>query len=583
MMNPEPSYRRTDHKLIIYQLLPRLFGNLSQTNRPYGSREENGCGTLSGIDTPALRAIRELGCTHVWLTGIIDHATCTDHSFDGKPASPSETVKGRAGSPYAIRDYYSIAPDLSSGAGNGILEFRDLIARCHDQGLQVIIDHVPNHVARTYRSTQRPAGAMDLGAQDKPNLGFRLENDFYYLGPEALQLPEAAYGHARQQRPEDFQPSFVEQPARATGNDIFHINPGPDDWYETIKLNYGRSPQGQFLGHPGMPLWQKMRDILMFWADQGIAGFRCDMAAMVPPQYWDWVIREVRERHPALLFIAELYAPEEYETYLKAGFDYLYDKVGFYDTLRNVMTGVESAGALSRTWQQSGGFDHRMLRFVENHDEQRIASVHFCGGPEPGIPGMAAALFMHKGPVLFYSGQESGESGDESCGFSGEDGRTTLFDYWGLTRHQAWMNGGSFDGGSLDPSQQRILHEYGSLMRLASTEDVVRYGEFFDLQYAQEHGPHYDTSRCYSFLRHGSGSTLLFVLWFTEESSSLHVRIPALALSLSPLKDADMIRISSGPTPGAGDRTMAAAAIMETGIPFQAEAWSCTIFRLIPC
>ncbi|MBE0641217.1 MAG: alpha-amylase, partial [Bacteroidales bacterium] len=460
----------SNHKLLIYQLIPRLFGNKVSLNQPYGSRAENGCGTFADIDITALQAIKALGCTHIWLTGIIDHATCTDHAGIGKPSSPPETVKGRAGSPYAIRDYFDISPDLAIQPENRMAEFLDLTGRAHEQGLRVIIDHVPNHVARTYQGISRPAATKDMGEDDDTLLSFSPGNDFYYLPGSSLELPGEAYVQARPQMPEATSHTYTENPARATGNDVFHAQPGTNDWYETVKCNYGRSPHG--IGHytPIPPLWLKMKEILRFWALKGIDGFRCDMAGMVPVEYWEWVIHELKEEWPQLLFIAEIYEPWHYESYLRAGFDYLYDKVGFYDTLRNVMTGQEPASALSRSWQEGGEFRHRMLRFVENHDEQRIASKHFCGSPEPGIPATAAAMFLHPGPILLYNGQESGETGDEVSGFSGADGRTSIFDYWGMTRHQQWMNKGRFDGEGLDVLQKEILSEYQRLGTLATSE-----------------------------------------------------------------------------------------------------------------
>lgn len=100
-------------------------------------------------------------------------------------------------------------------------------------------------------------------------------------------------------------------------------------------------------------------------------------------EFWEWVIPQVKEKYPDLLFIAEVYNPAEYQNYLFRGkFDYLYDKVGLYDTLRNVACGYDSATAITRSWQRLGGIEKRMLNFLENHDEQRIASDFFASNPQ---------------------------------------------------------------------------------------------------------------------------------------------------------------------------------------------------------
>lgn len=570
-------HTKSNHKLLIYQLFPRLFGNKKNLNKPYGTREENGCGTFSDINTAALSAIRQMGCTHVWLTGIIDHATCS--SYHEKPASPPETVKGRAGSPYAIRDYYDVAPDLAEFTENRLEEFLELIQRVHQNGMKVIIDHVPNHVARTYQGKQRPAGIKNLGESDDQQVGFSVRNDFYYLPGETLVLPEHAYHQGRLQMPEVTEKTYREYPARATGNDVFRANPGANDWYETIKLNYGRSPEGGDYFTPPPPSWSGMKDILWFWASKGVDGFRCDMAGMVPVVYWEWVIRELKEEWPQLVFIAEIYEPWQYENYLRAGFDYLYDKVGFYDTLRKIMTGQEAASALSRSWQEGGEFRHRMLRFVENHDEQRIASRHFCGNPKPGIPAMAAALFLHPGPAMLYNGQESGESGDEVSGFSGPDGRTTIFDYWGMTKHQAWMNQGRFDGGVMDELHSSIIQEYSRLGQLATNEPAVAYGELFDLQYAQDPPPEYDSNNCFAFLRHFEESVLLFVLNFSPAELSVRVKIPGLAFHMTSLDEEGKIEI--GPLKqDEANQIRDASIIRDLGLPLSLGGHSVSIFRL---
>ena len=346
-------------KPIIYQLLPRTFANYNETRRHNGTLQENGCGTLNAITPKALRAIRDLGATHVWYTGVIRHATAQHNT--------AAIVKGKAGSPYAITDYYDIDPDLCENQRQRMKEFTDLVERSHKANLQVIIDFVPNHVAREYRSTCKPKGVEDLGATDNPAWAFSPLNNFYYIHePFAPQFDLQGYS---------------ENPARATGNDCFTAHPSKNDWYETIKLNYGVFYQngGEQQFDPIPNTWHKMLHILLFWAGKGIDGFRCDMAEMVPQAFWSWAIAQVKEQYPDILFIAEVYNPDLYRAYIAAGFDYLYDKVGMYDYLRGVTSKNWAVEGITQQWQAVDDIRTHMLYFLENHDEPRIASGFFCG------------------------------------------------------------------------------------------------------------------------------------------------------------------------------------------------------------
>ena len=396
-------------KPIIYQLLPRTFTNYNETRRHRGSMQENGCGTLNAITTKALNAIHDLGATHVWYTGIIRHATAMYNT-------PS-IVKGLAGSPYAITDYYDVHPDLCEDKRRRMKEFTDLVERTHKAGMDVIIDFVPNHVAREYHSTAQPRGVEALGANDNPEWEFSPLNNFYYM-PGQKFAPQF-----------DIQ-DYEEYPARATGNDCFSANPSVNDWYETVKLNYGVFYQGggekQF--DPIPDTWHKMLHILLFWASKQVDGFRCDMAEMVPVEFWTWAIEQVKKEYPNILFIAEVYNPTLYRDYLAAGFDYLYDKVGMYDYLRGVTSKNWPAEGITLQWQKVDDIRDRMLYFLENHDEQRIASGFFCGRGMCAEPAMIVAATLGTNPVMVYAGQELGEKGMDAEGFSGMDGRTTIFD-----------------------------------------------------------------------------------------------------------------------------------------------------------
>ena len=492
-------------KPIIYQLLPRLFTNYNETRRHGGSMQENGCGTLNAITTKALNAIHDLGATHVWYTGVIRHATAMYNT-------PS-IVKGLAGSPYAITDYYDVHPDLCEDKRRRMHEFLDLVERTHKAGMDVIIDFVPNHVAREYHSTAQPRGVEALGANDNPDWAFSPLNNFYYI-PGQKFAPHF-----------DIQ-EYKEYPARATGNDCFTASPSVNDWYETVKLNYGVFYQGggekQFTPIPDT--WHKMLHILLFWANKQVDGFRCDMAEMVPVEFWAWAIEQVKKEYPNILFVAEVYNPNLYRDYLAAGFDYLYDKVGMYDYLRGVTSKNWPAEGISQQWQKVDDIRDRMLYFLENHDEQRIASGFFCGRGMCAEPAMIVAATLGTNPVMVYAGQELGEKGMDAEGFSGMDGRTTIFDYWGVKSLQAWANHGKFDGANLDEEQKTLRAFYRQLLRVARSEKAITLGDMYDLTYAQAEG--FNKHEQFAYIRKYKKQLLLVVLNFDDRQVDMQVRIP---------------------------------------------------------
>ncbi len=152
-------------RIVVYQVLPRLFGNDSVAHIPHGTKEQNGCGRLADFTSQALNEIRLLGATHVWYTGIIEHATKTTYPDAGISADHPAVVKGCAGSPYAVKDYYDVDPDLAVEVENRRTEFRQLINRTHKAGLHVLMDFVPNHVARHYTSDAAPSGVEDWASR----------------------------------------------------------------------------------------------------------------------------------------------------------------------------------------------------------------------------------------------------------------------------------------------------------------------------------------------------------------------------------------------------------------------------------
>ncbi len=523
-----------DNKLIIYQVFTRLFGNNHNHCIYNGSLAENGCGKMADFTGKALDEIKKLGATHIWYTGIIEHATQTDYRrYNIRPDHPA-IVKGKAGSPYAIKDYYDVDPDLAKDVPERMKEFENLVQRTHRSGLKVIIDFVPNHVARQYHSDMQPDGTTELGANDDPKYAFSPYNNFYYIPQSELHGQFDMKGSAAE--------PYHEYPAKATGNNRFDAYPNITDWYETVKLNYGVDYQNGGTCHfdPTPDTWSKMLDILLFWAGKNIDGFRCDMAEMVPVEFWEWAIPQVKEKYPNLLFIAEVYNPNEYHNYLKRGhFDYLYDKVGLYDTLRGIICGNESATNITRCWQSLGGIEKQMLNFLENHDEQRIASDFFANNPWKAIPALVVAACMNTNPMMIYFGQEFGELGMDSEGFSGRDGRTTIFDYWSVDSIRRWRNGGRFDGRMLTENEKHLYAVYQRILTLCRQEKAIARGLFFDLMYANVGGWRFNEHRQYAFLRKCDNEILLFVVNFDSVSTHVAVNIPSHAFSYLQMPQVD--------------------------------------------
>ena len=513
---PFANFGTVNSRIVIYQLFPRLFSNTRETSVFNGSLSENGCGKFNHLDIKVLEAIADLGCTHIWLTGILRHSTKTDYSYAGLENSPPDIVKGTAGSPYAVQDYFDVDPDLAQSVPNRMIEFMDLVDRIHQIGLKVIIDFIPNHVARNYHSLLLPDGCTDLGEKDDKTVWFSAHNNFYYFPGQELTIG-----------------AYHEFPARATGNDVFHANPGIHDWYETVKLNYGydyAERKGSY--YPIPATWIQMTRILEYWADKGIDGFRCDMAGMVPVEFWEYSIPEIKKLKPEVKFIAEIYEPARYREFTERGmFDYLYDKCGMYDTLRQVIQGQTGTYGISAAWQSLEGLDDRMLRFLENHDEQRIASPQFAGDAMMGLPGMAVCSMLHRGPIMIYNGQEVGEAAPGVTGFSGDDGRTSIFDYTSMPELLKWFNGGLCDGKRLQEWQIDLRKAYCDLLHLAKLP-ILAEGGFYDLTWANQDRP--ESGSVYSFLKHGNDAkgTLIWLVavTFDQTLKNCRIRIPVHAL-----------------------------------------------------
>lgn len=519
-------------KVIIYQVFTRLFGNRNSSRKENGTLAENGVGKMNDVDVVRLRKIHDMGFTHVWYTGVVRHATTTDYSQYGIPRQHANVVKGMAGSPYAITDYYDIDPDIAENVPERMAEFEALVQRTHKAGMKVITDFVPNHVAREYHSINLPEDTSDLGENDDTTKHFDPQNNFYYCPGHAFVSPVALA---------DGDEPYVESPAKCTGNDKFNAEPGLYDWYETVKLNYGvdycDAGGRSYHFNPVPDTWKKMTDIMLFWAGKGIDGFRCDMAEMVPADFWAYATGIVKERFPQFVFIGEVYDSNQYRRYVASGFDYLYDKVGMYDCLRDVVCERRSANSITWCWQSTDDIKDHMLYFLENHDEQRIASDFFCGDGAKAVPALVVGALLQKNPFMVYFGQEVGERGMDEEGYSGKDGRTTIFDYWSVDSVRREF----FTSDGLTDEEKKLQKTYREVLRIANKEKAVREGDCFDLMYANNQTWQFNPREQYAFMRKKDDEVLLIVVNFSRPNVRVSVVIPSHAFDFLGLPEREIV------------------------------------------
>jgi glycosidase len=522
-------------KHVVYQMMFHLWGNQQTQVKRNGSASENGVTKFKDISEKGLKALKKKGYSHLYTTGILEHATMEDMTAYGSPLDHPHVVKGRAGSPFAIKDYYDVNPFLADKPAERMQEFAAMLDRVHKADLKLVLDFVPNHLARAYHSDMKPAGVVDFGQNDNKDLSFSPNNNFYYLPGTQFTVPTGV------NPPVPVTVPYIEIPAKVSGNNVFSAQPSIHDWFETVKLNYGVDLQHGNQTHfdPIPDTWLKMTDVLLYWTKKGVDGFRCDMAEMVPVEFWAYAIPKVKAINPEVVFIAEIYNPAEYRNYIfKGGFDYLYDKVGLYDGIRSMMEKKPGATTadITRVWQkESGDFANHMLRFLENHDETRLNTTAFAANNFwSTIPGMVLTASMHDGPLMIYFGQEFGEKAQEIEGFNEADDRTTMFDFYRVDTHQRWVNGGKFDGGKLAADEKVIDSFYTSLLAWVNTSQVIRKGKFFDLQYAQNVG--YPKDEVYSYLRYTEKDRNLIICNFDTVDHSFAVEIPILALDMMGVK-----------------------------------------------
>ncbi|MDC1107332.1 alpha-amylase family protein [Prolixibacteraceae bacterium] len=491
----------TPKKVVVYQVFTRLFGNTNTTNKAWGTKEENGVGKYNDFSDKALSEIKNLGVTHIWYTGVPHHALVGDYTNYGIVNDDPDIVKGRAGSPYAVKDYYNVDPDMSVDPSKRMEEFEALVQRTHKHQMKVIIDIVPNHVARYYNSTIKPE--LNFGAKDDTSVVFDVNNNFYYIPGSHFEVPDALNNYkplGGDQAP-SLDGNFFEIPAKWTGNGSRSAMPHFYDWYETVKINYGVDEDGNkhfpllpagadtldykahytFWKDKQVPSsWTKFRDIALYWLDKGVDGFRYDMAEMVPVEFWSFMNASIKMKNPDAFLMAEVYQPDLYRDYIKKGkMDYLYDKVALYDTLKHVMQGHGDARNIASVVEESSDIEHHMLHFLENHDEQRIASPEFAGDPLKGRPAMVVSATLGTSPTMIYFGQEVGEPGNEDAGF-GTHSRTSIFDYIGVPHHQRWMNNGKFDGDQLSDEEKALRSFYKKLLNFTLNSSALM-GKYVDL------------------------------------------------------------------------------------------------------
>lgn len=533
----------SNKKAVVYQVFTRLFGNTNTTNKPWGTLEENGVGKFNDFTDKALEEIKALGVTHIWYTGVTHHALIRDYTAYGISNDDPDVVKGRAGSPYAVKDYYNVNPDLASDPAKRLEEFIALVERTHKHGMKVIIDIVPNHVARRYQSLNNPEGVEDFGASDNTSVEYARNNNFYYIPGQAFAVPAPK---------NDYKPlggeahpmadgKFDENPAKWTGNGSRMAQPDFYDWYETVKINYGVRPDGTkdfdtlpagfdkktaaehftyWQGKDVPDSWKKFRDIALYWTKLGVDGFRFDMAEMVPVEFWSYMNSSIKNANPNAFLLAEVYNPGLYRDYIHLGkMDYLYDKVELYDTLKNIIQGHGSADNLAAIQSGLADIEHHMLHFLENHDEQRLASPAFAGNAIKGKPAMVLSATISTSPTMIYFGQEAGEPGDGNAGF-GSATRTTIFDYWGVPSHQRWMNKGKFDGGLLTPWEKDLRDFYKRLLNFTLNSEAMM-GRYMEIHTHNRFNTQGYFEKSFSFARWSDNEKLLVLVnfkdWATDE------------------------------------------------------------------
>ena len=299
----------------------------------------------------------------------------------------------------------------------------------------------------------------------------------------------------------DFVPNHVSPDYSDSHGGIRTLGCCDYDWTDTEKIDYGQRAN-----------WDALAAILDYWCSLGVDGFRCDMVELVPVDFFHFLTGRIRQSWPDTIFIGEVYNTESYSRYISwGGFDYLYDKSGLYDTLRGIVSGQRMCWDITGNWQRLGGLQPNMLNFLENHDEQRLASPWFGGCPQKGYAALAVSALFYPCPFMVYFGQEIGESA-----FDGHEGRTSIFSQ---ARH--------IDPTSeLTDSQKEVLDRYREVLRL---HEEFSDASNFDLCYFQKGANGFDMRRHFAFMRSGSAGTLLVVCNFSSSPAHIKIEVPCVA------------------------------------------------------
>lgn len=270
------------------------------------------------------------------------------------------------------------------------------------------------------------------------------------------------------------------------------------DWTDTDKIDYSCSEN-----------WEKMLNVILFWAAKGVDAFRCDMVELVPVDYWAWLIPAAKAKYPNLEFIAEVYDFNSYGRFKnEAKFDYLYDKSGLYDRIRAIYSGYGSTSELTANWQRLGELQPAMLNFLENHDEQRLASPYFAGSAQRGFAALAMSALFYPAPFMFYFGQELGEDAHD-----GAEGRTSIFSWVRPIKPTS----------RLSAEQKDVLEVY---RRVLGLKEKLGDASNFDLCYAQSASQGFDFNRHFAFLRRSDKMEVLVVCNFSDSPADITINIP---------------------------------------------------------
>ncbi|MCP4884089.1 MAG: alpha-amylase, partial [Flavobacteriales bacterium] len=334
--------------------------------------------------------------------------------------------------------------------------------------------------------------------------------------------------------------------------------PDQNDWYETVKINYGLRPDGtkdfdslpegfekmdhkahfEFWQDKMVPdSWIKFRNIALYWLEKGVDGLRYDMAEMVPVEFWSYLNSSIKIQYPDALLLAEVYNPGLYRDYIRLGkMDYLYDKVGFYDSIKHIMQGHGWTDHIPKVQEEVFDIEHHMLHFLENHDEQRIASPDFTGFAEKGMPAMVVSTTISTSPTLLYFAQEVGEPGAEDAGF-GSATRTSIFDYIGVPNFQGWTNNGKFDGGGLSESEKELRSFYKKLLSFTIKSEALM-GKYQEIHYYNKDQNNAYDHRIFSFVRWSENEQLVVISNFDSQNHyELDLWIPEEIITSWKLED----------------------------------------------